>query len=232
MLLLSFYVCAAAALCIWEPTIDWCRISCDWTVVVPELDWLHVFLAEPLELGSHWLVAVPESLTVLLSRFWLRDLNPGRNNDQTCYFKMSGHPQYHVQMKMTALDNDGTAVLAKPYLSISRVRSSCGLQNDRYVVRNVRTKLGSTKTWNSLDNEEKTENISLQIEHISNVFLQEDLFQHLTSIHVVGEPFYELDHCASFNDGDACFALHFVLKNYILLRVLHSKAVNFRGGQS
>lgn len=39
---------------------------------------------------------------------------------------------------------ENTGVLAELYLSISRVTSSCGLQNDRYVVRNVRTKLGST----------------------------------------------------------------------------------------
>jgi len=52
-------------------------ISCGWSAIVPELDRLHVFLPESLELGRHWLVAVPESLSVLLSRFWLRDFNPG-----------------------------------------------------------------------------------------------------------------------------------------------------------
>lgn len=46
-------------------------------------------------------------------------------------------------------------VVVKPYLSISRVRSSCGLQNDRYVVRNVRTKLGSTNR-HRLDNKQST----------------------------------------------------------------------------
>lgn len=51
--------------------------------VIPELDWLHVFLPESLELGRHWLVTVPESLSVLLGRFWLRDLNPEENNVQT-----------------------------------------------------------------------------------------------------------------------------------------------------
>lgn len=37
---------------------------------------MYVFLPESLEFGCHRLVAVPESLTVLFSRLWLRDLNP------------------------------------------------------------------------------------------------------------------------------------------------------------
>lgn len=46
------------------------------TTVVPELDRLHVLLPEPLEFGRHRLVAVPESLSVLLSRLRLGDLDP------------------------------------------------------------------------------------------------------------------------------------------------------------
>lgn len=52
-------------------------ISSDWTVVLPELDRLHILLAESLELGSHWLISVPEGLSVCLSGLWLGDLNPG-----------------------------------------------------------------------------------------------------------------------------------------------------------
>lgn len=48
-----------------------------WKAVVPELDRLHVLLPEPLQLCSHGLVPVPESLAVLLGRLWLRDLDPG-----------------------------------------------------------------------------------------------------------------------------------------------------------
>lgn len=64
-------------------TIHCDRLCYDWMALVPELDRLHVFLSESLELGCHWLVAVPESLTVLLSRFWLRNLNSEKNIDQT-----------------------------------------------------------------------------------------------------------------------------------------------------
>lgn len=71
----------------------------------------------------------------------------------------------------------------------------------------------------------------VKLEHIK-VTTQEDLLEHLTSIHVVGEPLYEFNHCAGFNERDARFALHFVLKHNILLRVMHSKAVNLRGGKS
>lgn len=46
--------------------------------VVPELDRLHVLLPEPLELGGHGLIAVPESLPVLLGRLRLGDLDPSR----------------------------------------------------------------------------------------------------------------------------------------------------------
>lgn len=50
--------------------------SSDWTVVLPELDRLHILLAESLELCSHWLIAVPEGLSVCLSGLGLWDLNP------------------------------------------------------------------------------------------------------------------------------------------------------------
>lgn len=44
--------------------------------VVPELYRLHVLLPKPLELGGHGLIAVPESLPVLLCRLRLGDLDP------------------------------------------------------------------------------------------------------------------------------------------------------------
>lgn len=59
------------------------QIGADRMAVIPELDRLHVFFPEPLKLGRHRLITVPESLSVLLSRFWFRDLNSGSNNDQT-----------------------------------------------------------------------------------------------------------------------------------------------------
>lgn len=47
-----------------------------WTAVVPELDRLHVLLPEPLQLGGHGLISVPEGLAVLLGGLWLGDLDP------------------------------------------------------------------------------------------------------------------------------------------------------------
>jgi hypothetical protein len=38
-----------------------------------------------------------------------------------------------------------------PYRSINKFSNSCGLQNDRYVVRKVRTKLGSEKREHRTD---------------------------------------------------------------------------------
>lgn len=43
---------------------------------VPELDRLHVFFPEPLKLGRHRLLAVPQSLKVLLAGLRLGNLDP------------------------------------------------------------------------------------------------------------------------------------------------------------
>ena len=141
--------------------------------MVPELDRLHILLPEPLELRCHWLIPVPQRLAVRLRglRFW--DVDPDRRhygshirihtqhiNTNTIHsytgihihtytngiFSYTQHKVTKVLQHHRTVKTGGSQMWlgsSRCYLSMSSDSSSWGLQKERYVVRKVRTKLGS-----------------------------------------------------------------------------------------
>lgn len=104
----------------------------------PELDRLHIFSSESLELGCHWLIPVPHRLKLRLRLFRLRYLKPSASWENTLIIYLSA-----VCCVFKAIPCK--LFVCVVYLSMRSVRRSCGLQNERYVVKKVRTKLGSGK---------------------------------------------------------------------------------------